>query len=67
MHTVQEGMTLRDWFAGEALVGLVSQEGTHSVRATLACARDAGMTPQRYLAKPAYGAADTMLEARCAK
>ena len=46
-----DGMTLRDWFAGKALVGLLSEP-----KAT-------AETPDRY-AKAAYIFADAMLKAR---
>ena len=50
----QDGMTLRDYFAGQALVGLTS---AHSEDGTWA-----GITPD--LAKKCYQLADQMLEAR---
>ena len=53
------GMSLRDWFAGQAL---------HSV--ILTCANDTreeGETRERMFAKKAYAIADAMLEARALK
>lgn len=48
----QEGMTLRDWFAGQALAGLLSPEAYTSQGWTIAVARDA------------YEIADAMIAAR---
>ena len=51
-----EGMTLRDWFAGQALVGIIN-----------ACAmdtRERGETTENMFARKAYSIADAMLEAR---
>lgn len=50
------GMTLRDWFAGQALSGVVVQ-----------CAGDAralGQTTEQMLAERAYELADAMIAAR---
>ena len=46
------GMSLRDWFAGQALVGLCAHDGTHGVH-------DVKTTTGR-----AYEVADAMLAAR---
>jgi len=46
------GMSLRDWFAGQALSGLVGGKGV------------VGATDAKSLAKSAYSLADAMLEAR---
>lgn len=51
-----EGMTLRDWFAGQALVGIIN-----------ACAMDArvrGETSEMLFARKAYSVADAMIAAR---
>ncbi|WNO06000.1 hypothetical protein [Rhodoferax mekongensis] len=48
----EDGMTLRDYFAGEALSGLVAS-----------CTNDQEVTP-RLAAKWCYEMADAMLEAR---
>lgn len=50
------GMTLRDWFAGQALVGIIN-----------ACAMDArvrGETSEMLFARKAYSVADAMIAAR---
>jgi len=44
------GMTLRDWFAGQALAGLLAKNGEYE--------------KTRYAASSAYEYADAMLEAR---
>lgn len=49
MHDPQKGMTLRDYFAGKALQGLLASTRTNS---------------SGVLAKDAYNMADAMLEAR---
>jgi len=46
----QGGMTLRDWFAGQALVGLLAHN-------------ENGLLPSRKLADYTYQLADAMLEA----
>lgn len=45
------GMSLRDWFAGHALAGVIASEGEN-------------MTPTGLAAQRAYGYADAMLAAR---
>ena len=55
-HCMDTGMTLRDWFAGQALVGIIN-----------ACAMDArqnGERTEEMFARKAYSIADAMLEAR---
>jgi hypothetical protein len=47
----EPGMTLRDWFAGQALAGLMADPGTFD-------------TPHKRLAESCYGMADAMLAAR---
>ncbi len=53
-HTYEEGMSLRDWFAGQALVGMGNRrwEGEDKETAT-----------QKH-ARACYSIADAMLEAR---
>ena len=51
-----EGMALRDWFAGQALVGIIN-----------ACAMDTrvhGETSEMLFARKAYSVADAMIAAR---
>jgi hypothetical protein len=55
-----EGMTLRDWFAGQALAGMVAAEGTEITEAKM----DRTM---RAVAAISYLVADAMLKAREAK
>lgn len=50
----EAGMTLRDWFAGQALVGLVGGEPE-------------ALAPWSSIAKDAYNLADAMLKARLQK
>jgi hypothetical protein len=51
LETTGDGMTLRDWFAGQAVIGLLSAEHL----------RD---SPASGFATRAYGVADAMLERR---
>ena len=53
------GMTLRDWFAGQALVALSAD-----IPAATKVARQDGRSPSSTLALAAYELADAMLEAR---
>jgi hypothetical protein len=55
------GMTLRDYFAGQALIGIASGEG---VRACLHSAQLNNVSPRQVAAKVAYDYADAMLAAR---
>ena len=55
----QEGMTLRDWFAGQALPGILSSSGCKLFRED--------EIAQHELAEYAYRLADAMLKARKAK
>lgn len=57
-YTDHPGMTLRDWFAGQAMASLIL------VPATAAIARQDGNLPSKTLALAAYEAADAMLAAR---
>lgn len=50
----QEGMSLRDYFAGQALVGIIASEVENR-------------TPSEIVAKRAYELADAMLKAREAR
>lgn len=51
----QQGMTLRDWFAGQALAGLCAAHANPSA---------IGYPDNDETAKKAYGLADAMLKAR---
>lgn len=55
---LQRGMSLRDWFAGQALNGIASNPETVATAGT-------GLTDAcRMLAQVAYAMADAMLKAR---
>lgn len=51
MNVQSQGMTLRDWFAGQALCGLMAHHGVHDL--------------SNDLPESAYTIADEMLEKRC--
>jgi len=64
----QEGMTLRDWFAGKALEGELASSSTEmSCRATSEAATRAGRTVESHIALNCYKLADAMLAARNGK
>ena len=56
--TTHSGMTLRDWFAGQALAGIITAmaNGQHSPKP--------GLTPRESIANDAYALADILLAAR---
>jgi hypothetical protein len=56
---VFNGMTLRDWFAGQAMPIIMSDK-----QALSKVASKAGITPVRYAALASWGYADAMLAAR---
>jgi hypothetical protein len=61
------GMTLRDWFAGKALVGeLASTSGVESTQAMAEAAVNRGVAPAIHLALTCYEIADAMIKARTA-
>jgi len=61
----EAGMTLRDWFAGQALVGeLASSSTAESCEATACAARRMGRTIEHHIACNCYMLADAMLAAR---
>lgn len=63
------GMSLRDWFAGQAMNALVNAINSSSERAALCCETESetGMAPSIQTAQMAYELADAMLAARKAK
>ncbi len=58
--TAQQGMSLRDWFAGQALIALLHPTFAKATHA----AREEGESVVQNLAAVAYAAADAMLAAR---
>jgi len=54
-----DGMTLRDWFAGQALA-----EAFDHARNNIEVGADMGYLPEEWAAKMAYGLADAMLAER---
>jgi hypothetical protein len=56
------GMSLRDYFAGQALIAIMSTE--LSVAAAADAGEKHGIGPREAIAKSAYDLADRMLEAR---
>lgn len=56
---LEPGMSLRDWFAGQALPSLVAQPEIGA-----AVAKNNGITLNEAVASTAYGIADAMLKAR---
>jgi len=63
------GMSLRDWFAGQALIGtLANSEGVHAATepTNAILSGDRRSSFARFLATQAYDIADAMLAARAA-
>lgn len=61
----QYGMTLRDWFAGQALTGVVATVNSSSqVMALCIEARKRGLETEEYIAESAFAIADAMLAER---
>jgi hypothetical protein len=58
----EPGMTLRDWFAGQALAGLLANEGHNRMFAPMA--DENGVTVDEVIAAMAFNVADAMLAAR---
>lgn len=56
------GMSLRDWFAGQALAGMLSDGGTQAIVSRLA--REGGVRSVDYMANAAYDFAGAMLAER---
>lgn len=62
------GMTLRDWFAGQALMGECARLASDRVARRLASAADdSGDLPEQILADWCFKLADAMLSARSPK
>ena len=61
-HGRVPGMSLRDWFAGQALAGILGN--IDMARGVGVLAKQAGEAPEGYLAEVAYAHADAMLKAR---
>jgi len=63
-----EGMSLRDYFAGQAMAGFLSAFSTASEQSILTIAKENGLdgyvTNARVAASVAYGYADAMIAAR---
>lgn len=56
------GMSLRDWFAGQALSGLISRlNNIETINGVLKESKSENLDPYNYLAKVAYEHADEML------
>lgn len=56
---VHQGMSVRDYFAGQALAGAFEH-----ARMNVHTCSDMGLLPEEWAAKMAYGLADAMLAAR---
>ena len=63
MGRVHTGMTLRDWFAGQALAGMCVSD-SDQLRALVELAKQDGCTVSYIMAQVSYERADTMLLAR---
>lgn len=64
VRVLHGGMSLRDWFAGQALAGVTSQDSDTAYRAHQAVSKRRGVTPAMLYAQFAYECADAMLAAR---
>lgn len=68
VHWGEEGMTLRDYYAGEALVGIISEvvaEGEYPTsRVVIARWKKEDELPEEYIATAAFKIADAMIKAR---
>lgn len=58
-----DGMTLRDWFAGQALAGFTAANDA-MLRALAALAEEEGQNTSQIVARLSYERADAMLAAR---
>ena len=61
-HPGHEGMSLRDWFAGQALAGVVGEENMHC--SFLQYAKEENLDVDDVTARFCYGMANAMLKAR---
>src|SRR5262245_8393469 len=66
---VRDGMSLRDWFAGQALVGCTIgiSLGGEGAQALVEMAKEQRITPKEVLANICLGYADAMIAARSAE
>lgn len=60
----QVGMSLRDWFAGQALAGLLASEPAWFTRMSSDCPATAVPDREEHIASHAYSLADAMLTVR---
>lgn len=61
----QQGMSLRDWFAGQALVGICAQcANGEAMEQVVLGAEERGINPYQQLARAAYIQADALIAAR---
>lgn len=63
-HHTEQGMSLRDWFAGMALQGGLASTETLQQAAALVLRAGGKITLEQMLAIRSYSFADAMLEAR---
>ncbi|RYG88630.1 MAG: hypothetical protein EON59_03785 [Alphaproteobacteria bacterium] len=61
-YAAEPGMSLRDWFAGQALAGMTAN--AEIARVIQAVARRHGVDEAEAMAMSCYGHADAMIEAR---
>lgn len=66
-HHCQGGMSLRDWFAGQALAGLMAMCCTDEWTMRIMPLCDPGQHPSEVVAEMAFKMADRMIAARDAK
>ena len=59
-----QDLNLRDWFAGQALIGMLAGRDPNDAGAADIAATTRGLTPEEALAEQAYAHADAMLKVR---